>query len=69
MKALNEAGIEIPFPQRDLHIKEAAIRREEAKEMPATTPLAQAVPGNPARSTRKEQVSRPKHQEDESERL
>jgi potassium-dependent mechanosensitive channel len=32
VKALNEAGIEIPFPQRDLHIKEAEFQVQEGNE-------------------------------------
>jgi potassium efflux system protein len=56
-RALNEAGIEIPFPQRDLHIK------EEAKAMLATTPPRSMAPGTAVGFTQKGQLPKPQDHE------
>lgn len=44
MKALDNAGIEIPFPQRDLHLRTIA---EGAQQAPATRSSETEFPGSP----------------------
>jgi small-conductance mechanosensitive channel len=53
--ALTEAGITIPFPQRDLHIKQVLERtaeepRESARPIPATTAESGVTPLSPRRA-------------------
>jgi len=56
-KALREAGIEIPFPQRDLHVRSIDVSVKEAlagNDSPSV-PSAHAAEPSPARSTPQEQ--------------
>ena len=56
-KALREAGIEIPFPQRDLHVRSIDVSVKEAlagNDSPSV-PSAHAAGPSPARSTPQEQ--------------